>query len=391
MNLLVIVVYDREDNINRWLQCWKLCKQSAQMVIIHTGPNQLDIPEGITYIRRPNIGFDIGSLQDVCLERLDGFPNDWEKMLWCTDDTLPMNPNFLDIFFSKLINKVGCVAMEISPYVRKHIRTTGFAITKEVSKRLTFPIDPIVTKEHCYLFEHKSINILYNQILVMKLDVIMAAPQAKSPLFDFGYVRRLKHRDLEHYETFPEDVKPLPKVVIICPIYNNFPQIVSALICQTYQSWELHLVHDGPGAVELPNDERIKFKHTPKRSANWGHSIRRDMLRSVTGDYLIISNPDNYLVPTFIEKMMAGFKKGIVATYCSEMVHNYLGHRVIQCSLKRGYLDCSGVMLKLAEAKAVGWNDVTSHSADWFFFNDIIKRYGQQSFAKVEGCLLIHN
>jgi hypothetical protein len=48
-------------------------------------------------------------------------------------------------------------------------------------------------------------------------------------------------------------------------------------------------------------------------------------------------------------------------------------------------------MLKLAEAKAVGWNDVTSHSADWFFFNDIINRYGQHSFAKVEGCLLIHN
>jgi hypothetical protein len=391
MNLLVIVVYDRLDNINRWLYVWKQCNQSAQMVIIHTGTNQLDIPQGIIYIRRPNIGFDIGSLQDVCLERLAGFPNDWEKMLWCTDDTFPMYPNFLDIFFNKLIHGVGCVAMEISPYVRKHIRTTGFAITKEVSKKLTFPVDPIITKEQCFFFEHRSSNIMYNQILAMKLNVLMVAPQATSPMFDFGYHRRLKHREAEHYATFPEEKKALPKVAIICPTYNNYPQIVSALLCQTYQNWELHIVHDGPGAVELPKDKRIKFKHTQKRSANWGHSIRRDMLQSVTGDYVVITNPDNYLIPTFIEKMLAGFQQGIIATYCSQMVHNYIGHNVINCSLKRGYLDCSGVMLKLAEAKAVGWNDVTSHSADWFFFNDIIKKYGQQSFARVEGCLLIHN
>ena len=361
------------------------------MVIIHTGPDALTIPDGITYIRRPNIGFDIGSLQDVCNERLDGFPNDWQKMLWCTDDTLPMQPDFLDVFFNKLTGKVGCVAMEISPYVRKHIRTTGFAITKDVSKRLTFPVDPIVTKEQCYEFEHRSQNIMYHQILLMKLEVLMAAPKEKSPLFDFGYHRRLKHREAEHYATFPEQSKALPKVAIICPTYNNYPQIASALLCQTYQNWELHLVHDGPGHIDLPKDKRIKFTQTPARSANWGHSIRRDMLQAVTGDYVVITNPDNYLVPTFLEKMLAGFSKGIVATYCGQMVHNYIGHQVIQCSLKRGYLDCSGVMLKLAEAKAVGWNDVTSHSADWFFFNDIINRYGHHSFAMVQGCLLIHN
>jgi hypothetical protein len=391
MNLLVIVVYNRTENINRWLKVWQQCKQSAHMVIIHTGPDALSIPDGITYIRRPNIGFDIGSLQDVCNERLAGFPNDWQKMLWCTDDTMPMQPDFLEVFFNKLSGKVGCVAMEISPYVRKHIRTTGFAITKEVSKKLTFPIDPIVTKEHCYQFEHRSLNIMYNQILLMKLEVLMAAPAKDSPMFDFGYHRRLKNREAEHYATFAEPINTLPKVAIICPTYNNYPQIASALLCQTYQNWELHIVHDGPGSIDLPNDKRIKFTQTAARSANWGHSIRRDMLQAVSGDYVVITNPDNYLVPTFLEKMIGGFKQGIVATYCSQMVHNYIGHQVIQCSLKRGYLDCSGVMLKLAEAKAVGWNDVTSHSADWFFFNDIINRYGHHSFAMVQGCLLIHN
>jgi hypothetical protein len=89
--------------------------------------------------------------------------------------------------------------------------------------------------------------------------------------------------------------------------------------------------------------------------------------------------------------MLSGFKSGIVATYCSQMIHNYVNYKVIDCRLQRGYLDCSGVMLKLPEAKSVGWNDVNSHSADWFFFEDIIKKYGLKSFAKVDGCLLIHN
>ena len=390
MNLLVIVVYNRIENIKRWLTVWEQCKQDAHMVIIHTGPDAFTVPDGITYIRRQNIGFDIGSLQDVCMERLTGFPNDWEKMLWSCDDTMPMTPDFLSLFFTHLQGDVGCFAMEISPYVRRHIRTTGFAITKDVANRLTFPADPITNKEQCYQFEHRSNRTMLDQINAMNLKTIMAAPQATSPMFDFGYGRRLKQRDAEHYATFAES-QALPTIAVICPTYQNYPQIISALLCQTYQNWELHLVHDGPGSIELPKDKRIKFTQTRERSGNWGHSIRRDMLQSIKADYVLITNPDNYLVPVFFERMMEGFKPGIVATYCSQMVHSYIGHGVIPCSLQRGFLDCSGVLLKLAESRAVGWNDCVSHSADWIFFEQIIKRYGPKSFAKVNGCLLIHN
>ena len=392
MNLLVIVVYNRVENINRWLKVWQQCKQSAHMVIIHTGPDALTIPEGITYIRRPNIGFDIGSLQDVCNERLAGFPNDWQKMLWCTDDTLPMQPDFLDVFFNKLTGKVGCVAMEISPYVRKHIRTTGFAITKEVSKKLTFPVDPIVTKEHCYQFEHRSGNIMYNQILLMKLEVLMAAPAKDSPLFDFGYHRRLKQREAEHYTTFAEPNKALPKVVIICPTYNNYPQIASALLCQTYQNWELHIVHDGPGTIELPKDKRIKFTQTAQRAGNWGHSIRAAWLHKVDSEYLIISNPDNYYMPLFLEKAVAALQSNpkAVAAYCDQIVHNYTGYKVMNCSLNRGYIDCGQVLLKTKEAQSVGWNSM-EHSSDWFFFNDIANKFGKDKFITFSGCHFVHN
>lgn len=96
-------------------------------------------------------------------------------------------------------------------------------------------------------------------------------------------------------------------------------------------------------------------------------------------------------MPTFIEYMLNGFKKNSVATYCAQMAHSYIQWGIIPCKVKRGYIDCGGVMLKLNEAKAVGWNNVTDHSADWLFFNDIANRYGYDSFTVVPGLLFIHN
>jgi hypothetical protein len=106
----------------------------------------------------------------------------------------------------------------------------------------------------------------------------------------------------------------------------------------------------------------------------------------------VITNGDNYHAPVFIEKLLQGFKdNSIVATYCSEMTHSYLQWGTIQCSLKRGYIDCACMMIRSEIAKEIGWNDVVSHSADWIFFNRIINAYGRNNIVKVPGNLLVHN
>ena len=73
------------------------------------------------------------------------------------------------------------------------------------------------------------------------------------------------------------------------------------------------------------------------------------------------------------------------------MVHSYTNWKIIRCAMRQGYVDCAGVMIRCKAAREVGWNSVDAHSADWLFFEELIKRYGRHSFNKVEGVLLIHN
>ena len=169
------------------------------------------------------------------------------------------------------------------------------------------------------------------------------------------------------------------------------------MICQTYPNWELRLIHDGKSDFDLIerlvttiNDKRITYIQTPQRVGNWGHSLRRDELNILKlrndVDYVVITNADNFHVPTYCEYMVNAFK-----SYCSDMVHSYKKWGVIPCSMKLGYVDCAGVMLRKDVACEIGWRDVLSHSSDWTYFDDVIKKYGVEKFTKANGCLLIHN
>lgn len=406
--VVAVIVYDRVDNIKKWIKCWKQADTAnAELVIIHNN-NGLEqqmkticMQNSVRYISRKNIGYDIGALQDVANNRLPGFP-EFNYLLWCTDDVLPMRKDFIK-YFLPTVEYGAVTCMEISKEVRPHIRTTGFCITRQLLAHIKFPADPITTKDHCYAFEHRSQNTLLNQ--VEKLSAVrQVADIEQSPLWDTGHkskaaLRRFTRREQEFNTIW--DLKSVHiqgnKVTVVCPIFNSFPEIISSMINQTHKNWELWLVHDGPNSTGLRklvaeiNDFRIKYSETEQRAGDWGHSIRSWALKQELGDYVVITNADNHHVPTYLEYMLRGFRNGTIATYCSHMVHNYKAHQVIPCSLERGFVDCAGVMVKSDIAKTVGWNNIKDHSADWLYFVDIAKHYGWQRFTKVEGCLLIHN
>lgn len=401
-NYICVVVYDRYQNLQRWLHCWNLCNHhDFELVIIHNTdfeqPAYKDICDyyGVQYIQRVNLGFDTAPFQDICLERLEGFNNDWNKLMWATDDWFPMHKNFIKDYVNHLHNGVGVVCTEISDVVKRHIRTSAFLITKETSKKLTFDVDVITTKDHCYDFEHRSANALYEQIINMGLSVELVAPIHIAPIWDSGHRADLNRMD-EHNSVFYST----QKVIIICPIYKCYPQIISSMILQTHKDWELNLIHDGEADqflrdyVALVNDDRIKFVETKERVGNYGHSYRQQYLKELRksdGDFIVITNGDNYHTPNFLESMVKGFKDGVVATYCDSMVHSYFGWGIINCRMERGFIDCANVMVRKDVACYVGWNDIESHSSDWTYFEDIAKVHGWESFAQVYGCLLIHN
>jgi hypothetical protein len=405
--IVAVIVYNRLENLKRWLKCWEKCDQSAELIIIHNDDGQgekfkeLCQDAGVKYIRRTNIGFDIGAYQDVCKERLKGFPNHWDYLLWVTDDTLPMQTDFVKPFIDKLQNpQTALSCMQISksnPGNIWHVRTTGFCISKETSLKLTFPADPVRTKHECYVFEHRGgKKTLCEQIRTMGLDVVQVAPNDTSPLWDTGYWKRLNRED-EHETVFPSGKKKGDKVTFICTIYNTYPQIISSLILQTHQNWELILIHDGPnetGIKDQINDERITFIETKERKGNYGHHLRQWALNEFElGDYVTVTNGDNYYVPVFIDYMLKGFKKShtAVATYCTETIHSYKAWQVLPAKMEKGFLDCGAVMIKSNIAKEIGWRDITDHSADWIYFQDIASKYSWRNFIPVRGCLFVHN
>lgn len=416
--VVAVIVYNRFDNLKRWVEAWKKCdKDGAELVVIHNYENDSAREQyksyceeqGIKYVPRVNRGFDIGAFQDVCRARLQGFDNDWDILLWITDDTIPMRKDFVQLFVERLNHrKVGVSCMQLSKEYAMHIRTTGFCLRKETARKLVFPADPIVTKIHCYQFEHRAKeHTFYQQIVRMGLIPAQVGDLASSPLWDTGHSRfkRMHEFNTVFASTEPE-VKPIntqgEKVIFIAPIHNSFPELISSLICQTHKNWELILIHDGPNTSGLSKfiagigDRRIKYRETASRGGNWGHKIRRDTLIDLKRSdcsYIVITNPDNYYVPTFTEKMIKGFKDNpiAVATYCSHMVHNYRDWETQECRFERGYLDCGGVMVKADIATSVGFNNITDHSADWFYFEDIAKTYGAHRFQPVKGTLFVHN
>jgi hypothetical protein len=213
--VVAVVVYDRLVNIEHWIRAWKLCKkQDCSLYVIHNYRTTPDIPKyqstcemgGVGYISRSNVGMDIGAFQDVCRERLEGFPNDWDYLFWATDDILPMNKRFLSSFINLLRKKpnVGASCLEISHEVKTHIRTSGFMISKDIANKLTFAKDRLETKDDCYDFEHRGANAFYEQLRKMGKTAMQVEPDLKkAPLWD-SHIRAHLRRYNEHFREFPK-------------------------------------------------------------------------------------------------------------------------------------------------------------------------------------------
>lgn len=391
--LIAVIVYKRIENIRIWLKCWAVSDQTdAELVIIHN----FDLPEhtvafknlcqqyGVRYIARQNKGFDIGALQDACRGKFGKF----EQLLWCTDDTIPMTKDFVKHF---QLNGAGIKCMEISNKMSPlHVRTTGFCIAGTTAAKLQFP-PAITTKEHCYRFEHRGGEMtLMRQVERMGLKCEQIAPLETSPLWD-THNRAILKRQAEHDKVFADSESD--KVIFLCLAYNNYPQIISSLICQTYQNWELYIIHDGPGKMEASKDPRVHIEFTKVRSGNYGHAIRAEYLQKLKdrGKYIVITNADNYYMPEFLQRAITTIRNtGAIAVYPKQIIHNYTAWSVMECTTKRGFIDSGQVMLKSIEAASVGWNSV-HHSSDWIFFNDIMSKYGKKSFVSFPGCHFVHN
>lgn len=169
MNILVgMIVYKRLNMCSYWLKAYNNSYKlpNSKLIVVHNydglTPSK-DMSALIAshkpdiYLPRENKGQDIGALQDVIN---DESLEPWDILYWSTDDNIPMKRDFLHHFIAPFSDKqIGIVgnywvhARQWGKYyIPTHIRTTSFAIRKEIARNLVFP-NPIKTKKDCYKFE----------------------------------------------------------------------------------------------------------------------------------------------------------------------------------------------------------------------------------------------
>lgn len=165
-----VCCFDRPENMEFWLKAWrKMDTTDAKLIFVLTGP--VKPPAGANFIRFPNAGMDIGAFQ-----RFLWMPFEWDRVLWCPDDMIPMRPDLLTYY--QTADLVGTYwsngDVEGNPGVEM-IRSGGFSVTKEVANLLEFPAKLLmdISKEQCYRFEFGDYNF-YKQVKKMGKSIRLA-------------------------------------------------------------------------------------------------------------------------------------------------------------------------------------------------------------------------
>lgn len=411
---LTVIIYDRDANLRAWCEAWRLSAQRHPDVEFRViCNNSLKFTEyrkhvesvGGVFIERANQGFDIGALQDVARGRLAGF-GPYDFLWWCVDDLLPVRPDFIDAFLSARNAPSDLPVFEMSLNPVRHVRTTGLFMPREFVESLEFAADPVMTKEHCYKFEHRDPkNHFLLQAERKGYRCKQIAPIVSSPLWDTGRSGNYLTPRKKDFRAGWPDVYAAKygssggTVEIFATAYEGYPIVAHSLMAQTYKNWRLIIEHDGepPKGYEklLPNDPRIKFIYSKEREQNYGHAKRaRHVERLAKSDavFTIITNHDNYYAPNFLAEAVALLDddETAIAVYC-DTVHSYIQHKVLPARPARGFLDCGAVVFRRAEIVGVPWASM-EHSADWFWFDAINKNCGGfRRWKKIEGVYFVHN
>ena len=137
---------------------------------------------------------------------------------------------------------------------------------------------------------------------------------------------------------------------------------------QTDPRWEMHIIHDGPAPEEvkniIPDDPRINFYETKQRMKNWGHPNRRYLLNNVPAkidDFILITNDDNYYVPTYVQYMRAAANTGVGIVY-NDCLHNYYSYDVLKSKMQTNHIDMGSFIVRQDVAKSVGFTSDAFHA-----------------------------
>jgi glycosyltransferase involved in cell wall biosynthesis len=178
--------------------------------------------------------------------------------------------------------------------------------------------------------------------------------------------------------------------------------LIDSFILQSNPDWDMIVFHDGPASFSVrqtaslyENDKRVSFVETSGRQGNWGHANRKaglQMLMGEPGDFVLITNDDNYYIPRFVEYMFDIASQGNVGMVYCDFLHHTLNYINMISQPKLNYIDMGAFIVDLALAQEVGFNhDVAG--ADGLFAEECNAKCIERGLRSVhiEKTLFIHN
>jgi predicted protein tyrosine phosphatase len=150
--------------------------------------------------------------------------------------------------------------------------------------------------------------------------------QLEKELRKLGTHNRLLHRLLLEELGQPIAFEPLVSIVARIKYGRECVEgLILSMQRQRWKNWELVLVSDGPMMYELTTkDPRVRLVVTPESRGCWGHPYRQLGIDAARGDWIGLTNDDNYYVPGYLEQMMLAVEDGAELVLC-QMLHSNAG------------------------------------------------------------------
>lgn len=214
----------------------------------------------------------------------------------------------------------------------------------------------------------------------------------------------------EHSQRWQRKVLQKRRLTIVVVTYRQpmaLECLLASLRCQTLQNFDVIILHDGPdeetrgvaAAFESVDSGAYRYVETATRFNDYGHSLRDIGIADATGEFLLITNGDNYYAPRFVEFAFDVIDANGLDLAMWDFVHShsnpggtglpaYSPFSVYPFPLR---IDIGSFMVKSALAKQVGFRD-KSHDGDASYLQDILERSGPSlRMGKIEKTLMVHN
>ena len=201
-----------------------------------------------------------------------------------------------------------------------------------------------------------------------------------------------------------------PIVEIISVAFERLGELkvfVQCILNQRQDNWKLRVIHDGPNAefcsimqgYAQQKPGQIFYEETTARYNDWGHSLREIGLARATGDYVLITNADNYYIPRFIEYVTEAIEQTKADLIGWDMVHSHESpgstcapsYSYFKTEWKRFGIDMGAAVVRRTLAQQAGFPD-KGHDGDATYFIKVSEIKGPATLCcRIPRVMLVHN